>query len=66
MIAAATVGAGLRALEDAHADLRGWILDERGQLRRHINVYINGELGHEDAPLGEDDTIDILPAISGG
>ena len=25
--------------------LRGWILDERGRIRRHINVFVNGEQG---------------------
>src|SRR5690242_13662197 len=32
----------LRALEVRHPDTRGWILDERGTIRRHINVFVNG------------------------
>ena len=56
----------LRELERTHAGLEGWILDERGALRRHINVYVNGEPGAEDSPVGPDDRIDVLPAISGG
>ena len=44
----------------------GWILDERGLIRRHINVFVNGECVREDAPVAPDDRIDVLPAISGG
>jgi molybdopterin converting factor small subunit len=62
----ATVGELLRALEAAQPGLGGWILDERGRVRRHINVFVNGEYGREDTAVGEDDRIDVLPAISGG
>ena len=65
-IAAATVGELLRELERGHPDVRGWILDERGALRRHINVYVNGEPVEESAQVGDDDRVDVLPAISGG
>ena len=46
--------------------MRGWILDERGVLRRHINVFVNGELGAQDDPVEAGDRIEIIPAISGG
>jgi molybdopterin synthase sulfur carrier subunit len=62
----ATVAELLRELERAHPDVRGWILDERGLVRRHINVFVNGELGTKDTEVGCDDCIDVLPAISGG
>jgi molybdopterin converting factor small subunit len=65
-IEAATVAELLAAFEREQPDVRGWILDERGELRRHINVYVNGELGEAHSPLGEDDRVDVLPAISGG
>jgi sulfur-carrier protein len=61
-----SVGELLVELERAHPDARGWILDERGVLRRHINVFVNGELGGQDTRVGADDRIDVLPAISGG
>jgi sulfur-carrier protein len=63
---AATVREALRALEREQPELRGWILDERGLVRRHINVFVNGEAGDEDTALGGDDRVDVLPAISGG
>jgi molybdopterin converting factor small subunit len=56
----------LRALEGDHPALGGWVLDERGLIRRHINVYVNGELGALDTPVGERDRVEVLPAISGG
>jgi sulfur-carrier protein len=62
----ATVVELLRALERAQPGVDGWILDERGLIRRHINVFVNGEYGREDTPVGRDDRIDVLPAISGG
>jgi molybdopterin converting factor small subunit len=61
-----TVADLLRALERAQPGVSGWILDERGMIRRHINVFVNGEYGREDTPVGPDDRIDVLPAISGG
>ena len=56
----------LQALEQEHASLEGWILDERGVLRRHINVFVNGEPAEPESPLQENDKLEILPAISGG
>lgn len=62
----ATVGELLLELERARPAVGGWILDERGLIRRHINVFVNGESGREDTPVAPDDRIDVLPAISGG
>ena len=62
----ATVAELLEALEVAQPALSGWILDERGRLRRHINVFVNGDPGREDTSVGAGDRIDVLPAISGG
>ena len=41
-------------------------LYERGLLRRHINVFVNGERGGLETRVDEEDRIDVLPAISGG
>ena len=62
----ATVVELMRALERAQPGLRGWVLDERGRIRRHIKVFVDGESGGEDTPVGPDGRIDVLPAISGG
>jgi molybdopterin synthase sulfur carrier subunit len=60
------VAALLRLLERERPALRGWILDERGRIRQHINVFVNGEAGREETPVASGDAIDVLPAISGG
>ena len=61
-----TVGRVIRALEGSHPKLRGWILDERGRVRQHVNVFVNGERVREDGEVGPGDRIQILPSISGG
>jgi molybdopterin synthase sulfur carrier subunit len=61
-----TVVEVLRELERRNPALAGWVLDERGRLRRHINVFVNGELCDEDTVVAEGDRLDVLPAISGG
>lgn len=62
----ATIAELLRGLEREHPGLHGWILDERGRIRRHINVFVNGEKGGEETAIAPDDEVDVLPAISGG
>jgi sulfur-carrier protein len=61
-----TVGAVIRALEARHPKLRGWILDEQGHVRAHVNVFVNGERMAEDAGVGATDRVHVLPSISGG
>lgn len=65
-VSAGTVLEALRELERSQPGLDGWILDERGAIRRHINVYVNGEPGAAETAVREDDRVDVLPAISGG
>jgi molybdopterin synthase sulfur carrier subunit len=65
-LAGATVIDLLRELERGHPPLAGWILDERGVVRRHINVFVNGELAGADTAVADNDRVDVIPAISGG
>ena len=65
-VGGATVVEALRELERVQPGLDGWILDERGAIRQHINVFVNGEPGSAETVVGDDDRIDVLPAISGG
>jgi molybdopterin synthase sulfur carrier subunit len=66
VVAGGTVAEALRELEREQPAVAGWILDERGAVRRHINVFVNGEPGGADTTVGADDRVDVLPAISGG
>jgi molybdopterin converting factor small subunit len=65
-IEGATVVELLSELERSEPALSGWILDERGRVRRHINVFVNGEQASADTPVQGEDRVDVLPAISGG
>jgi molybdopterin converting factor small subunit len=59
---AATVGDALRALPVA--DL---VLDERGALRRLVNVYVDGQATRDlGAPLAAGAEVRIVQAVAGG
>ena len=62
----ATVVELLQSLERGHRGMSGWILDERGRIRRHINVFVNGERGHEATAVRSEDRVEVVPAITGG
>ena len=64
--AGATLGEVLARLERKHPGLKGWILDESGAIRRHVNVFVNGERMAGDSTVAADARIQVLPAISGG
>jgi molybdopterin synthase sulfur carrier subunit len=66
VVEGASVDELLRELERAHPAVSGWILDERGVLRGHIRVFVNGADSGPHEQVGADDRIDVLPAISGG
>jgi molybdopterin synthase sulfur carrier subunit len=65
-----SVGDVLRTLAESHPDTRGQLFGEDGDLNRYVNVYLNDEdvrvLGGLDTPVGEGDTLVILPAMAGG
>jgi sulfur-carrier protein len=61
-----TAGAVVRALEETYPALRGWVVDERGALRRHVKLFLRGAGVGLDAPIGADEELHIVAAISGG
>ena len=61
-----TVGTVLRHLEREWPKTVGWVLDEQGRVRPHVNVFVNGERVREDATVGPEDRLHVLPSISGG
>jgi sulfur-carrier protein len=66
-VEAATVGAALAAAFAEHPALRGYVLDDQGAVRRHVAIYVKGELVRElgDA-VGESDEIHVFQALTGG
>jgi molybdopterin synthase sulfur carrier subunit len=64
-----TVGEVLDAVFDQHDGLRDRITQD-GDLRRFVNVYVNGEdIRFQDGlqtPISEGDEVTILPAVAGG
>ena len=69
-VEAATVGEALAAVFASQPALRGYVLDDQGALRRHVNVYIGGEPVRDRVrlsdPVGPDDEIYVLQALTGG
>jgi molybdopterin converting factor small subunit len=65
-LAGATVAELLGELERRYPEIRGWIVDERGLIRRHINVFVNAERGAERTAVAAGDRVEVLPAITGG
>jgi len=65
-----SVGDALKQLWLAHAGLRDRVLNEQGQVRPHINVFVNNQVVPRDGVMErhvEGDTeICIMPAVSGG
>jgi sulfur-carrier protein len=62
----ATVGEVLRGLESQWPKTTGWILDEHGAVRRHVNVFRNGERVDAAATVDASDQLQVLPSITGG
>ncbi len=65
-----TVSEVLDTLERDHPGFHARLFDERGEIRRFVNVYVGGEdirfLKGVDTPLKEGDEVSIVPAVAGG
>jgi len=66
----ATVGQALEHLWQLYPGLRDRVLTERGEVRRHVNVFIADEnIRRRDllnTELTDNSEITILPSVSGG
>ena len=69
-VEAANVNELLASLEKQHPGIKERLCDEKGTLRRFVNVYVNEEdirfLQGQDTTLKSGDDISIIPAIAGG
>ncbi|MDX6443696.1 MAG: sulfur-carrier protein [Blastocatellia bacterium] len=66
----ASVGQALDRLWQEHAGLRDRVLNELGEVRPHVNVFVNSQVVSRDKVLQTeivgDAEVCIMPAVSGG
>jgi molybdopterin converting factor small subunit len=69
-VGGATLGDALGAVFESLPALRGYVLDDQGALRQHVAVFVNGRNAVDRErltdPVGPDDEIYVLQALSGG
>jgi molybdopterin synthase sulfur carrier subunit len=66
----ASVRQVIEDLEKRHAGIRERLLDDKGEIRRFVNIYLNGDdvrfLESLNSKVKDGDDISIVPAIAGG
>jgi MoaD family protein len=66
----ANLNALIESLDADHPGIKGRLLEDNGDLRRFVNIYINDEdvrfIGSLNAELSDGDQVVILPAVAGG
>ena len=69
-VEAGSVGDLVDALEAAYSGIAEKLLDQKGDIRRYVNVFVNDEdirfLDGKETALEDGDNISIVPAIAGG
>jgi molybdopterin synthase sulfur carrier subunit len=69
-VKAANIGDAIAELQAKFPGIKERLVDENGEVRRFVNVYVNEEdirfLQNQQTPLKEGDEISIIPAIAGG
>jgi molybdopterin synthase sulfur carrier subunit len=67
---ASTIAEMIDNLNTTHPGLKDRLCDEKGELRRFVNIYVNEEdirfLNGKDTSLKDGDEVSIVPAIAGG
>lgn len=65
-----TVAAVIGALDERWPGIAGYVLDDRGALRHHVNVFVDGEMVEDrralSDPVGEQTEVFVVQALSGG
>lgn len=66
----ADLGGCIANLEATYPGMKQRLMDETGQLRRFVNVYVNGDdvrfLDGLSTALKDGDEVSIVPAVAGG
>ncbi|HEY8171639.1 MAG TPA: ubiquitin-like small modifier protein 1 [Dehalococcoidia bacterium] len=67
---ALTLAAAVDGLEAQYPGIKERLVDDTGQIRRFVNVYVNGEdvrfLDNINTALKPSDEVSIVPAVAGG
>ena len=66
----ATVGEVLKSLDAAHPGFSDRLLDDDGNLRKFVNVFVADDdvrfMDGLDTPVPDGETVAIIPAVAGG
>ncbi len=70
VVQGSTVAECLSAYFELHPQVRTYVLDDQGRIRRHVAVFVGGEqlldpAGQSD-PVGDGTEITVMQALSGG
>jgi molybdopterin converting factor small subunit len=65
-LSASTVRDAIDALDARWPGMRDRVCDSRPAIRRHINVFVDGNKAKLDTPLAPGTEVIIMTAISGG
>ena len=65
-VSAASVGEAIDALERRWPGMRDRVCDSRPRIRRHINVFVDGERATLATRLASGAEVIVMTAISGG
>jgi molybdopterin converting factor small subunit len=65
-----TVCAVLESVFEENAPLRSYLLDDQGRLRKHVNIFVNGDMIADrirlSDPVTDKDQVFVFQALSGG
>ncbi|MBI2936196.1 MAG: MoaD/ThiS family protein [Chloroflexi bacterium] len=69
-VSSTTLAQTLEELEARFPGIRERLMDETGELRHFVNIYVNGEdvrfLQGLDTEIKSGDEVSIVPAVAGG
>ena len=70
LVAPGTISSLITDLETQYPGISKSLVDDKGEVRKFVNVYVNEEdirfLAGKDTSINEGDHISIVPAIAGG
>jgi len=65
-VSGATVGAALQAVFRAQPQVRDYVVDEQGELRKHVFVFVDGRRARLEDSVSASAAIHVMQALTGG